>query len=248
MKRSEINLYITEAEEFFKIHNWHLPPFAFLSPEDWVEIIHDPNKKEKYCEIIDKGLGWDVPDFGSGTFLTNGLFLFTIRNGDITGIRDYAEKIMISREDQITPWHFHWEKAEDIINRGGGNLIIEVFHASVEDVLQPHDDWIPGIFDEDRPVQYLHDGVTDEVPAGGKITLTPGESIVLMPRVYHKFYGESEKGTVLVGEVSRVNDDKFDNRFYEELPRFLPIENDEKPRHLLCNEYLHVDEILNENQ
>ncbi len=66
--------------------------------------------------------------------------------------------------------------------------------------------------------------------------------------MYHKFYAELGSGWVLIGEVSRVNDDKIDNRFYEELARFEPIENDEKPLYLLCNEYSQVDEILSQFQ
>lgn len=50
-----------------------------------------------------------------------------------------------------------------------------------------------------------------------------------------EFYGRG--GTVLAGEVSRVNDDTNDNRFLEPLPRFPAIEEDEAPLHLLCTEY-----------
>ncbi len=45
------------------------------------------------------------------------------------------------------------------------------------------------------------------VEAGGKVILTPGESICLEQGMYHRFYGEPGKGKVLVGEVSMVNDD-----------------------------------------
>ena len=58
------------------------------------------------------------------------------------------------------------------------------------------------------------DGVKVGVKAGGTIVLTPGESVCLPSRLYHKFWGQDGKGTVLVGEVSRVNDDRVDNRFY----------------------------------
>jgi D-lyxose ketol-isomerase len=34
-----------------------------------------------------------------------------------------------------------------------------------------------------------------------------------------------------------VNDDKVDNRFYEEVGRFPEIEEDEPPLHLLTHEY-----------
>ena len=36
---------------------------------------------------------------------------------------------MIVEENQETPMHFHWSKMEDIINRGGGNLVIELFRS-----------------------------------------------------------------------------------------------------------------------
>ena len=45
--------------------------------------------------------------------------LFTIRNcmaAGGEGNRPYAEKIMISRRDQLTPMHRHLHKIEDIIN------------------------------------------------------------------------------------------------------------------------------------
>jgi D-lyxose ketol-isomerase len=41
---------------------------------------------------------------------------------------------------------------------------------------------------------------------------------------------------VLVGEVSTVNDDVADNVSYQEMPRFMTIEEDETPRYLLVNE------------
>jgi hypothetical protein len=41
----------------------------------------------------------------------------------------------------------------------------------------------------------------------------------------------------MVGEVSKVNDDANDNRFYKPTGRFPAIEEDEKPFRLLCNEY-----------
>ncbi len=65
--------------------------------------------------------------------------------------------------------------------------------------------------------------------------LEPGESITLPTRQYHKFWGEGSR--VLVGEVSNVNDDNIDNRFYEPVGRFPDIEEDEEPLYLLCNDY-----------
>lgn len=42
---------------------------------------------------------------------------------------------------------------------------------------------------------------------------------------------------VLLGEVSKVNDDRIDNRFYEKTGRFPKIEEDEKPVTLLSMDY-----------
>ena len=55
--------------------------------------------------------------------------------------------------------------------------------------------------------------------------------------MYHRFYGKKGTGRVLLGEVSAVNDDNNDNRFYEDLPRFPLIEEDEEARYLLITEY-----------
>ena len=44
-------------------------------------------------------------------------------------------------------------------------------------------------------------------------------------------------GKVLVGEVSKVNDDVNDNRFLKPTGRFPEIEEDEPPLHLLVGDY-----------
>lgn len=121
--------------------------------------------------------------------------------------------------------HFHWSKMEDIINRGGGNLVIELYNSK------------NGTAFSGTPVHFKTDGVSRSVVAGGKVILTPGESICLEQGVYHRFYGEVGKGKVLVGEVSMVNDDATDNCFYESIGRFPLIEEDEEPMHLLVSDY-----------
>ena len=62
------------------------------------------------------------------------LFLFTARNGSLADLKRgggmcYAEKIMISRRDQLSPMHRHIVKTEDIINRGGATLAIKMFES-----------------------------------------------------------------------------------------------------------------------
>ncbi len=223
MKRSEINKYIIEAKELLNKAGFSLPPFAFWSPEDW------KYKGTEANEIRENALGWDVTDFGCGQFETCGLLLFTIRNGNYHNPshypKKYAEKIMIIKPEQVTPMHFHWKKREDIINRSGGNLILELYKSTENEQLS----------EEDFSVSI--DGIRNQCHPGQRITLTPGESVCLEPYVYHTFYGEKGKESVIVGEVSDVNDDSNDNRFLEPLGRFPAIEEDEKPIHLLCTEY-----------
>lgn len=220
MKRSEINKILLENIEFIDKMNFKLPKFAYFTPEEWKE------KGHEYDEIRENMLGWDVTDYGHGNYRNIGLFLFTIRNGNINKPwKNYAEKLLISDEDQYSPMHFHHNKMEDIINRGGGNLIVEVYNATDDDQLA------------DTDVTVFIDGHTEVVPAGTKIRLTPGESITLPQRQYHAFWAEKGFGKVLIGEVSMVNDDNVDNRFYETQGRFPTIEEDEEPIYLLCNEY-----------
>jgi D-lyxose ketol-isomerase len=85
------------------------------------------------------------------------------------------------------------------------------------------------------PVEIVTDGVRCTVKAGEKVAFAPGESVTLPPRLYHAFHAEGSP--VMTGEVSSVNDDQKDNRFYEPIGRFPEIEEDEEPRYLLCNEY-----------
>ncbi len=220
MKRSEINQLIQQSIDFFNEMNFKLPPWAFWKPEDW------KGKLGTCSEIVDNMLGWDLTDFGSGKFHEQGLILFTIRNGNPQkGGKTYAEKVMIVEENQVTPMHFHWSKMEDIINRGGGNLVIDLFKADENE----------GFSNEEFDLQI--DAVTHHLKPNAKVILTPGESICLEQGIYHQFYGETGKGKVFVGEVSAVNDDKSDNKFYDPVGRFPEIEEDEKPLHLLVSEY-----------
>ena len=68
-----------------------------------------------------------------------------------------------------------------------------------------------------------------------EIELDPGESVTLLPGVWHAFWGEG--GDVLIGEVSTVNDDLTDNIFRDPIGRFSDIEEDTAPLHLLVSDY-----------
>ncbi len=224
MKRSEINAIMRKGITFLREQNFHLPPFAYLSPAQCEAF--EPGSQE----IVDQQLGWDITDFGSGDFHRMGLLLFTLRNGTYSELKKplgkiYGEKLLIVEPGQITPTHFHHQKMEDIINRGGGNLVVQLWNSMADDQLA------------DTPITVSCDGVKRRVPAGGTVTLTPGESICLPQRLYHQFWGEAGKGTVLVGEVNRVNDDRIDNHFHDKIGRFPAVEEDEPPLHLLTIDY-----------
>ena len=210
------------AKQFLAEHQFHLPPFAAWTPDAWRA------KGPEVSEIAENQLGWDITDFGSGEFKKRGLFLFTVRNGRLANLhamqgKTYAEKIMIVEVGQVTPLHFHWQKTEDIINRGGGKLIVQLYNSTPDEQLAK------------TGIAVSLDGVTRKVPAGGTVVLHPGESITLPPRLYHAFWGEGSR--VLVGEVSMVNDDRTDNRFHEPVGRFPQIIEDEPPMHLLTVDY-----------
>jgi D-lyxose ketol-isomerase len=220
MKRSHINNIIENALEFFSEMNFKLPPFATFSIDDWQK------NKSQSCEIFDLKLGWDVTDFGMGLFEDKGLLLFTLRNGILKSNKypkPFAEKIMVVKENQLTPLHYHINKMEDIINRGGGDLAFQFYLAISQRELSQSD------------VEIVCDGIKKTVKAGEVVKLRPGESVSLPPYLHHCFWGVN--GKVLVGEVSMVNDDETDNYFYEPLGRFPAIEEDEPPNYLLCTDY-----------
>ncbi|WP_372423010.1 D-lyxose/D-mannose family sugar isomerase [Salinarimonas chemoclinalis] len=226
MKRSQINAVLREAQAFVRSFGFALPPFA-----DW-EPARFAAERERIAGILEAGLGWDVTDYGQGRFDAVGLVLFTLRNGTAADLARgrgmlYAEKLMIVGRDRLGPMHRHVVKAEDIIVRGardGARLALRL-HAPTPD----------GGIDRSSPVRVPCDGIVREVEAGGVVHLDVGESITLMPGIWHAFWGEG--GDVLVGEVSTVNDDETDNVFEEPLPRFPTIDEDEAPFRLIVGDY-----------
>ena len=222
MKRSEINKALKRMEQLAGEYHFALPPFCSWTREEWSQ------KGAEYNEIRDNLLGWDITDYGLGNFKKIGFSLITLRNGNMKNPayrKPYAEKLLMLEEEQSAPMHFHWSKMEDIINRGGGTVLIRVYNAAVDESLA------------DTEVTVNKDGRKLIVPAGTRIALKPGESITIQQYLYHDFTVEKGTGAVLLGEVSMCNDDEKDNRFYEPVGRFPTIEEDEPAYRLLCNEY-----------
>ncbi len=229
MKRSEINAAIRELEAMCAQEHCYLPPFCHFTPEEW------KTKGHEYDEVRECMLGWDITDYGMGDFSKIGFSLITIRNGNRSMAEKYpkvyAEKLLYLREGQYALNHFHWFKTEDIINRGGGNLLIRVYNSLPNEEI-----------DYESDVTVHLDGLQKTVPAGTQVCLRPGESIWITRGLYHDFSVEAGSGDVLIGEVSQCNDDNTDNRFNPPAGRFPAIEEDEPPYRLLCNEYPAAEE------
>jgi D-lyxose ketol-isomerase len=223
MKRSRINQIMSEADDMIRRYGFVLPPFAYWTPDQFKA------RKDIAANVIDARCGWDITDYGAGRYDEMGLFLFTLRNGRLADLQRgggmcYAEKLLISKQDQLSPMHTHVIKAEDIINRGGATLVIELYGSDDQ-----------GKFAEDRGGTVFCDGIRTDYTPGQKLRLAPGESVTLMPGDWHAFWGDG--GDVLIGEVSTVNDDETDNIFREPIGRFANVEEDVAPTYLLVSDY-----------
>ena len=191
MKRSEINKALKELEKMIADHQYYLPKFANFTPEEW------KTKGHEFDEIRDNMLGWDITDYGMGDFDKYGFSLFTIRNGNIK-MKDkykkpYAEKFLYLKEGQYALNHFHWYKMEDIINRGGGNILIRVYNSLPDEEI-----------DKEGDVTVHIDGEVQVVPAGTQVKLEPGMSITIMQGMYHDFEVEPGTGPVLIGVMTTI--------------------------------------------
>jgi D-lyxose ketol-isomerase len=223
MKRSTINDVIRDGEAFIRSFGYILPPFAYWSPEEMTA------RHKTSAGIFEGRLGWDVTDYGQERFDELGLLLFTLRNGRLEDMKKgkgllYAEKLMISRKDQLSSTHRHNVKASDIINRGGGELVFELYMPDAEGGIDPKAD-----------VSVSVDGALRKLAAGGRLKLDPGESVTLLPGVWHTIWAEGKD--VLIGEVSSVNDDLTDNVLRDPIGRFSKIDEDVAPLHLLVSDY-----------
>jgi len=223
MKRSEINSYIRWAERFLEENNIRLPEHAYWTPSEMKE------RAASLATVRRLELGWDITDFGSGDFERIGAVLYTVRNGladDPSVGVPYCEKYILMRDGQRLPNHYHVFKSEDIINRAGGDIAVWLWNA---------DPTTGKMLDTD--VHVMMDGIEHVFKPGEEIVVKKGCSITLAPYIAHVFGPKPGTGDVVVGEVSKVNDDHTDNYFLEEIARFADIEEDEPSLRLLCTEY-----------
>lgn len=226
LKRSQINDVVAIAKRVFAELGLRLPPFAHMNTEQWRAA------GREYDEIRDCQLGWDVTDFGLNDFPLYGRCLFTLRNGKNNARypKSYAEKFILDPEGQRAPAHLHKMKREDIINRGTGDIVIELASSTPEGQM------------DSRPLSIAIDGLRRTIKSPSKVVLKPGESIQLEPGVIHSFWGE--KGILIdgvrytaSGEVSSVCDDLHDNFFLVDAQRFPGIVEDTPRAFYLCHEY-----------
>ena len=231
MKRSQINQEIRWAKALLEKSNIKLPPFGYWTMQEWTS-------GERNIDIIKEVmLGWDITDYGKDRFNELGAILFTLRNGSLKDSSigtPYAEKLILLKEGQRLPIHYHASKTEDIINRAGGVLAIKLYN-SLEN----------GDVDYESKVTVDMDGVKYVFAPGEEIDIMPGNSITLRPFVYHLFWAKAGCGDLVCGEVSSINDDNTDNYNAEDVSRFSTVEEDESILHPLCNEYTTVLEDKN---
>lgn len=220
MQRSQINNSLRWAVELLNKYKIMLPRFAYWNIDEW-----EANKAET-AAIRTVMQGWDITDFGRENFEKIGAVLFTVRNGSLSNVgmgTPYAEKYIMLREGQCLPLHFHACKTEDIINRGG--LLSLVFYNSRAD----------GSVDYESDVDVYSDGIKLTLKAGEELLVTCGNSATITPGLYHLISAKGD--SLVIGEVSSVNDDMTDNYFAEKVSRFSAIEENELPLYPLCNEY-----------
>jgi D-lyxose ketol-isomerase len=222
MLRSFIDRRIDAMLEFCDRCSFKLPPFALWRVEDFCAA------PEAAARIAEGGLGWNIVEFRRDAFAREGLSVFTLRMGDWRKLKDgagrlYSEKALFAEDGQRTPHHYHVVKTEDILNRGGARFVVELFKV----------DRLGRRLDE--RVHALKDASVIEVAAGGRVTLEPGESLVLEPYVAHAFWAEG--GAALAGEVSLANDDATDNYFLPPPDALAPIVEDAPMRHPTVRDY-----------
>ena len=164
MRRSEINRAIDRGLAFVEAMGFALPPFARWTVDDWRRA--GPATEEIRATM----LGWDVTDFGTGDFARYGVLIFTLRNGRVDDPRypkTYAEKVLVQAEGQLLPFHVHFRKTEDIINRAGGNLMVGLANAGPDRELI------------DTPVVCSVDGQSTTIACGWAVRVGRGQRVTI---------------------------------------------------------------------
>jgi D-lyxose ketol-isomerase len=229
MKRSQINTAVALAHKVLGEHGIHLPEYAYWSPDDWRKA------GREYSRVTLNGLGWAVTDFGQGDFDKVGITMFDVRNGNVNRPEEgtpYGEKIFVLKPGQRLPFHFHWNKMEDIVSRAGGTLMLQVYNSLADETM-----------DESSPGFVYIDGVRKPFTAGQIFEIPHGASLTITPKLYHRFWAKDGGAILVGGEISTISVPKTDNRFGGNARRFVPIQEDEPPAYLLNIDYPQLHEV-----
>jgi hypothetical protein len=229
MKRSQINAAVRLAHQVLREHGVRLPEYAYWSPADWSKA------GPEYGRVTLNGLGWAVTDFGQGDFDKVGITMFDVRNGNVSRPEEgtpYGEKIFVLRSGQRLPFHFHWNKTEDIISRAGGTLMIQLYNSLADETM-----------DESSSGFVYIDGVRKPFTAGQIFEIPHGASLTITPKLYHRFWAKDGDAILVGGEISTISVPKTDNRFGGNARRFVPIEEDEPAAYLLNIDYPQLHEV-----
>jgi D-lyxose ketol-isomerase len=229
MKRSQINAAIELAHQTLADQGIRLPEYAYWSPGKWAQCGPEMSR------VTRNGLGWAVTDFGQGDFDRIGITMFDVRNGNKARPEEgtpYGEKVFVLKAGQRLPYHFHWNKTEDIISRAGGTLMIQLFNANPDE----------SIDEKSAGVAYF-DGIRRTFEAGQVFEIPHGRSVTISPRLYHRFWAKDDDKVLVGGEISTISVPQSDNRFGEGARRFMPIDEDVPPTYLLNIDYPAIHEL-----
>jgi D-lyxose ketol-isomerase len=221
MPRSEINDAIALAEDFFLAHKYALPIWSAWSLDDWLAAGREMEHVRK------AKLGWIVRDFGSERFAREGSVGFTLHNmgtDDPPGMIGVFLRALLVHVHQVTPLHAHPLRNWTIENRGGGRLIVELYHAGPDDEL-----------DETRHVVVRIDGIGRTIAPGDPIAIAPGNTIEIPPRVYRKYWAEEASAMAVEFGAAGRGDPPVE--YFEPFASLFEIDEDEPAKRLLCHEY-----------
>jgi D-lyxose ketol-isomerase len=87
------------------------------------------------------------------------------------------------------------------------------------------------------------DGVRRAFQPGEVLEVPHGQSVTIVPRLYHRFWAKEDAGVLVGGEISTISVPKTDNHFGGNARRFVPIEEDEPARWLLNIDYASLHEV-----
>jgi D-lyxose ketol-isomerase len=97
--------------------------------------------------------------------------------------------------------------------------------------------------DETSPGEVYCDGVRRSFEAGQVFEIPHGQSMTIVPRLYHRFWAKDEGAVLVGGEISTISVPKTDNHFGGDARRFVPIDEDVEPRYLLNIDYAKLHEV-----